>query len=58
MSGTLELKLSNGKSITSTKGEELANFLDSRGASIVNKRKGGKSKGARNRTKSKAVKVA
>jgi len=46
--GTLELVLANGKSIVSTKGEELACFLESQGSSIV-PLKGGKSKGARGR---------
>ena len=50
--GTLELRLANGKSVTSMRGEELANFLASQGSSIVplpKKKKGGKSKGARGR---------
>lgn len=54
--GILGLRLSNGKEIESTCGFELACFLVSRGSSITplpKKKKGGKSKGARNRTKSK-----
>jgi len=59
-SGTLELKLANGKSVVSTTGFELACFLESGGSSIVpnTRRKGGKSKGARNKGKSKVTKVA
>lgn len=56
--GLLELQLANGKAYAGTSGFEMACFLASDGASIVppgrNKSKGGKSKGARNKGKSKA----
>jgi len=55
--GTLSLKLANGKEVTSNSGFELACFLVSNGSSITplpKKKKGGKSKGARNKTKPKA----
>jgi len=46
-----ELKLANGRSIATTKGNELAAFFESGGRSIdrLRKPRGGKSKGARNR---------
>jgi len=52
--GTLELQLANGKSVKSNKGEELACFLESQGSSIVPRKKGGKSKGARGRGRKSA----
>lgn len=60
-SGTLSLRLANGKEVETTSGYELACFLASNGSSITplpKKKKGGKSKGARNKTKQKAKKVA
>ena len=58
--GTLELKLANSKSVVSSSGVELACFLESGGSSIVpnTRKKGCKSKGACNKGKSKATKVA
>jgi hypothetical protein len=59
--GMLGLRLANGKEIEATSGFELACFLASGGTSITplsKKKRGGKSKGARNKTKQKAKKVA
>ncbi len=52
--GTFELTLANGRTLESTKGEELEHFLNTDGRSIVEERqakKGGKSKGARRKPK-------
>ncbi len=60
--GMLSLKLANGKEVESQCGFELACFLASNGSSIVplpaRRQGGGKSKGARNKGKSKVTKVA
>ena len=55
------LVLANGQKVTSDRGFELACFLESKGTSVTprpKKKKGGKSKGARNKTKPAAKKVA
>jgi len=52
--GTLGIKLASGRELETTSGEELEHFYNSDGRSIVEGReakKGGKSKGARNRGK-------
>ena len=48
-----ELKLAGGRTIATTKGNELAAFFESGGRSIDNRKAppGGKSKGARNKGK-------
>ena len=58
--GTFALRLANGREVVTTSAEEIYNFYASNGASLTAKpnRKGGKSKGARNKTKPAGKKVA
>lgn len=52
------IKLANGKEAENLTASELACFVDTCGASIAPRpTKGGKSKGARNRTKSKVTRT-
>jgi len=57
--GSFSIRLSNGKKLTTMNAGELACFYESDGASITSRprRKGGKSKGARNRGKSKVIRT-